>query len=80
MSKELAVGPDLRFPLDAVTQTFALLGVRRSGKSNAAEDLAHSPQVRHPDGSGLAGSRRTAGGFASRPAGGSCQGEGTCAG
>jgi uncharacterized protein len=40
MSKELAVGPDLRFPLDAITQSIALLAVRRAGKSNAAAVMA----------------------------------------
>ena len=28
----LNVSPDLRLPLEAVTQTFALLAVRRAGK------------------------------------------------
>jgi hypothetical protein len=36
----LHLGPDLAFPLDAATQTFALLAVRRAGKSNAAAVLA----------------------------------------
>jgi hypothetical protein len=36
----LHVSPDLTLPLDAVTQTFALLGVRRGGKSNAAAVMA----------------------------------------
>jgi uncharacterized protein len=40
MSKELAVGPELRFPLDAITQSIALLAVRRAGKSNAAAVIA----------------------------------------
>ena len=40
MSTDLAVGPDLRFPLDAITQSIALLAVRRAGKSNAAAVMA----------------------------------------
>jgi hypothetical protein len=38
--KGLDVSPDLILPLDAVTQTFALLAVRRAGKSNAAAVMA----------------------------------------
>jgi uncharacterized protein len=37
---ELRVSDDLALPLDAVTQSFALLAVRRAGKSNAAAVLA----------------------------------------
>src|SRR5258708_6379545 len=36
----LKVGPDLRLPVDVVTQPLAIMGVRRSGKSNAAAVLA----------------------------------------
>jgi uncharacterized protein len=36
----LAVSPDLTLPREAVTQTFALLAVRRAGKSNAAAVMA----------------------------------------
>ena len=36
----LRVSPDRTLPLDAVTQTFALLAVRRAGKSNAAAVMA----------------------------------------
>jgi hypothetical protein len=39
-SNELVLGPSLRMPRDAVTQTFAFLGKRESGKSNAAGVLA----------------------------------------
>lgn len=39
-TKVLRVSPDLDLPLDAVTQTFALLAVRRAGKSNAAAVMA----------------------------------------
>jgi len=38
--KGLGVAPTLILPLDAVTQTFGLLGVRRSGKSNTAAVMA----------------------------------------
>jgi uncharacterized protein len=37
---ELRVSPDLALPLDAITQSIALLAVRRAGKSNAAAVLA----------------------------------------
>jgi hypothetical protein len=41
MSDEgLQIADNLAFPLDAVTQTFALLAVRRAGKSNAAAVMA----------------------------------------
>ena len=36
----LHVGEDLTLPLDAITQSFALLAVRRAGKSNAAAVMA----------------------------------------
>ena len=38
----LDLGPGLWFPLDAVTQPLAIMGVRRSGKSNAAAVLAEA--------------------------------------
>jgi uncharacterized protein len=38
--KSLQLGPDLWFPLDAITQTIALLAVKRWGKSNAAAVMA----------------------------------------
>lgn len=38
--KGLHVGEDLTLPLDAITQSFALLAVRRAGKSNAAAVMA----------------------------------------
>ncbi len=34
--KKLDIGPELKFPLDAVTSTFALFGKRGSGKTNGA--------------------------------------------
>ena len=37
---ELRVSPDLALPLDAITQSIALLAVRRAGKSTAAAVLA----------------------------------------
>lgn len=40
MTKELRVSPDLALPLDAITQSIALLAVRRAGKSTAAAVLA----------------------------------------
>ena len=40
MPRTLNVSPDLQLPADAVTQTFALLAVRRAGKSNAAAVMA----------------------------------------
>lgn len=36
----LAVAPDLTLPLEAVTETFAILAKRRVGKSNAAVVMA----------------------------------------
>ena len=36
MTKKLDIGPELKFPLDAVTSTFALFGKRGSGKTNGA--------------------------------------------
>jgi hypothetical protein len=36
----LAIAPDLKLPLDAVTQTFAILARKRSGKSYTARRLA----------------------------------------
>lgn len=39
-AKGLNVGQDLALPLDAITQSFALLAVRRAGKSNAAAVMA----------------------------------------
>jgi hypothetical protein len=39
-SADLAVGPDLRFPLDVITQSIALLAIKRAGKSNAAAVIA----------------------------------------
>jgi hypothetical protein len=38
--KRLVLGPAFTIPAEAVTQTFALLAVRRAGKSNAAAVLA----------------------------------------
>ena len=38
--KGLRVGDDLTLPLDVVTQPLAIMGVRRSGKSNAAAVMA----------------------------------------
>jgi hypothetical protein len=40
MASGLRVAPGLTLPEDAVTQSFALLAVRRAGKSTAAADLA----------------------------------------
>lgn len=40
MASGLTVAPGLTLPADAVTQSFALLAVRRAGKSNAAAVLA----------------------------------------
>jgi len=40
MAKGLAVGENLVLPLDAITQSIALLAVRRAGKSNAAAVMA----------------------------------------
>lgn len=40
MPDGLQIADNLAFPLDAVTQTFALLAVRRAGKSNAAAVMA----------------------------------------
>jgi hypothetical protein len=39
-ASELRIADDLALPLDAVTQSFALLAVRRAGKSNAAAVMA----------------------------------------
>ena len=36
----LHVGPELELPADAITQSIALLAVRRAGKSNAAAVIA----------------------------------------
>jgi len=36
----LQLGPDLCFPLDAITQSIALLAIKRAGKSNAAAVMA----------------------------------------
>ena len=36
----LRVSPNLRFPLDVITQSIALLAIRRAGKSNAAAVMA----------------------------------------
>lgn len=36
----LRISPDLSLPLDAVTETFAILAVKRAGKSNAAVVMA----------------------------------------
>src|SRR5438105_687186 len=38
MSK-LAISPDLKLPLDAVTQTIGILGRKGSGKTTTARDL-----------------------------------------
>jgi hypothetical protein len=40
MPKSLCVADGVEFPLDAITQSIALLAVRRAGKSNAAAVLA----------------------------------------
>lgn len=40
MSRVLRIAPNLSLPLDAVTQTFALLAVRGAGKSNAGAAMA----------------------------------------
>lgn len=40
MSSTLDVAPELALPLDAVTETFAILAVKRAGKSNAAVVIA----------------------------------------
>lgn len=40
MTPELRLGEDLALPLEAVTETFAILAKRRAGKSNAAVVLA----------------------------------------
>src|SRR5580704_5264112 len=40
VSKGLHVSPDLTLPLDAITQSVALLAVRRAGKSNGAAVMA----------------------------------------
>jgi uncharacterized protein len=37
---DLHISPDLSLPLDAVTETFAILAVKRAGKSNAAVVMA----------------------------------------
>jgi len=42
MPDGLRIADNLVFPLDAVTQTFALLAVRRAGKSNAAAVMAEA--------------------------------------
>jgi hypothetical protein len=39
-SKSLRIAPDLKLPLEAATQTFAILAVRGAGKSNTAVVLA----------------------------------------
>jgi hypothetical protein len=39
-TKGLRISPDLSLPLDAVTETFAILAKRRAGKSNAAVVMA----------------------------------------
>ena len=38
--KGLRVGDDLTLPLDAITQSIALLAIKRAGKSNAAAVMA----------------------------------------
>lgn len=40
MKKKLKISAELSLPLDAVTQTFGILAVRRAGKSNAAAVMA----------------------------------------
>ncbi|HXE13835.1 MAG TPA: DUF87 domain-containing protein [Bryobacteraceae bacterium] len=40
MPVELSLSPKLKFPIDAVTQTFAILGIRGSGKTSTAVVLA----------------------------------------
>src|SRR3954465_13042510 len=40
MSAGLRIAPELALPLDAVTETFAILAKRRAGKSNAAVVMA----------------------------------------
>lgn len=40
MSTKLHISDKLALPVDAVTQTFAILGIRGSGKTNTAVDLA----------------------------------------
>jgi hypothetical protein len=40
MAKQLQLAPGLALPLEAVTETFALLAVRGAGKSNAARVMA----------------------------------------
>lgn len=40
MSRGLRISPQLSLPLDAVTETFAILAKRRAGKSNAAVVMA----------------------------------------
>ena len=39
-AKALKVGPRLTLPADVITQSIALLAVRRAGKSNAAAVMA----------------------------------------
>lgn len=40
MNASLQISPELALPLDAVTQTFAILAIKRAGKSNAAVVMA----------------------------------------
>lgn len=40
MAPGLKISPDLTLPIDAVTETFAILAKRRAGKSNAAVVMA----------------------------------------
>lgn len=40
MAPSLAIAPEMLLPLDAVTETFAILAKRRAGKSNAAVVMA----------------------------------------
>jgi hypothetical protein len=40
MAAELRISPDLSLPLEAATETFAILAVKRAGKSNAAVVMA----------------------------------------
>lgn len=40
MKPVLSISATLKIPLDAVTQTFAILGIRGSGKTNSAVDMA----------------------------------------
>jgi hypothetical protein len=40
LTLDLRLGPGFFLPLDAVTQTFAILAVKRAGKSNAAVVMA----------------------------------------